>query len=37
MRNKDMMTITVLPNGNTVYSLKSFTGKMENEVKAFFN
>ena len=32
-----MLTVSVLPNGNTVYSLKTFTGKYEDIVKRFFN
>lgn len=32
-----MLTVSVLPNGNTVYSLKTFTGKYEDIVKTFFN
>ncbi len=32
-----MLTVSILPNGNTVYSLKTFTGKYEDIVKKFFN
>lgn len=37
MKNTDMLTIATLPNGNTVYSLKTFTGKYESIVREFFN
>ena len=36
MKNKDMMTITTLPNGNTVYSLAAYTGKFDAIVSSFF-
>lgn len=37
MKTKDMITIATLPNGNTVYSLKAFTGKDDTAVMRFFN